>query len=215
MASIFAQNRAGGTRGQVGRGMDSLYLAGQQFNDLAAGQGQRFNRYQPQAEQALGNYAGLLQRRATDSDRAGYVNRATAPVQRNFLASQAGLTQNLAQRGISPNSSLNAGAQAVLEGQRASALSQAQNDATNYFDEEEEDDLAKLLGLYGGAANQSLSAQSGLLGQGLAANESALGYSMQQLQQEEEKRRRQDEMLMGLLGTGFSSLGGLFGRKGK
>lgn len=129
MSKLFPGSSNPYTGGLMG-GIDQLQNYGSAFRGLAGQAGSMYGQYQPQYNQALQGYAGLLGRNATDSDKAAYTNQQLGQVQNNFLGGQAGLMQNLAQRGISPDSSVNAGGQAVLEGQRDAALGQAGQNAS-------------------------------------------------------------------------------------
>lgn len=196
--------------GNVVRQTDMLQGYGQQFGGLASQAGGNYARYNPQYQQALGTYAGLLGRNATDSDKAGYVNQMTQGVQGQFLAGQAGLAQNLAQRGLSPNSSVNAGAQAILEGQRAAALGQAGNQASQYFDQRRLSNANELQGLFGNAANQALGQQGQFLGAGQGASQAALSGLLPMYEQAEQQRYANQQAIYGLLGQA-AGIGGQLG----
>lgn len=180
--------------------------AGAQVGGIAAGQQSIASRYLPQGQASIDDLADFYRKGTTDSQRATYVNNATAPVATNFLRGQSNLTATLAGRGLG-NSGLMAGGLATLEGARDTAISGAENDAARYFDQQKQmrlEDLVKLL--YGTGSDAAARALGGY-GTVAGINTAAAGGYNNIAGQAVQAAEADNNGLLGLVKTGASVYG--------
>jgi hypothetical protein len=176
-------NQAGQYRGQQMGDLSGLQNTGSQFGSLANEAGGYYNQYMPQFNKALQTDVGYLsQNPATNQNWALGTSRAQQNTQSAYDAARAQVAAAMQQRGLdtpssSGPSSVGAGANTAVNLAQAQDVSQAGQQSSQALAQAYGGNLAQLVGLTGGAAQQQLGNEEGALGQeGQIQNELAGQY---------------------------------------
>lgn len=215
MSNLFGGGPSAQTKGYMGDQsalLSGVRGAGDSFSGMASTAGGDAATYRPLASSSLADYAQYLQKQAnpTDEQRSAYTNSQLGNYDRSYLAGQSALTNQLHQRGLSPDSSAAVGGVAALEGQRANAYGQAGAQANQYFDGRANNALSTIYGLYNNQYGQALGRQAGYTGEAAGAyGQAAGGYGnlAQQSAQEDARKQAQLQQFLGTIMQG----GQLFG----
>lgn len=193
-------------RAKVGDLENSLRQRGGEYSAIRQRNSGEVASYQPQVRDTLGLLTGMVNRGATATDKTRFVNSQTADVAGAYERAKAGLDASLAQRGLS-DSSIAAGSQAVLSGQRAGAIGQATNAANNYFDERQfsrtQGLLQLLQSLYQNAQGQEGAALAGQTG----IDQGLMGVYSNMFQNSQARDAQQAQQILALLGQAGTMYG--------
>ena len=210
---LFSGNNSGQTSySDAGTAMSNLTGLAGQYDQTGLDALGDYGADEAGYQTALKNYATYLgEDPYTDSTNAAYINNATKGLSNAYNTAQSSLTSNLAARGIDPDSSIAAGAEAGLAASQAGAVAGAENSLQNAQIANTGARMSGLLSLMGGASSTDYSrAMSGLSGaSGDDESLGKLGVDMDQYNQTQKDNEQSstDDGIGGLIGT----IGGLFG----
>ncbi len=191
------RSSASGALNRAGMGSSGLY-------GLADNSAGMYRRNAAMAQPAMSNYASLLGRGLTDTDRSAYINNQLGDYNKAFTEGQAALVGRNPDGGADSYSS---GLNAAYSAAKAAAVGGAANNWNNYAKNYQMNSANQLYGLYNNAAQQDLNQAQQGYGQaaGLDLSQASQFNGMaQQADAEEEQRRNQ---LMQAIFGGASVLG--------
>jgi hypothetical protein len=150
VGGLLQRRRSNPWESEVKSAYDNMRTMEQQEQGYADEYGDIRQRYQPQALEAVDNYADLLRIGTTDQERSRLTARNSQNVTDSYLRARSRLQSQLARTG---NVGMYAGSMANLEGMRAAAGADAANRAADYFDQQQYNRAQSLSSLLSGTAD--------------------------------------------------------------
>jgi len=204
---------ASGYRSQADTSAAGLSGMGNIYGQKAQRGADQANYYRPKVRSAAENFARMLEQGTTDDERNRFIGQSTNGVTTNYLTARNSLLADAARNGVDEGAT--AASLAGLEGGRAGAITQAQGNAANYFDDRRFQRAGQLSDLYGGMYSQGNNEEN----QALGAHGDIMKYLSQFYGNQAQAAQASDDARFGSVIQGITGLasGGatLLGRGGK
>jgi len=218
MGGLFG---GGGHQPTLNTGAGSTYSSalqniGGQLGNLYNQLGNQYQGNQANATSAANAYSQYLQSDpATQSYNAQQIAGAERGAQEGAVRAKAMLSSDLAQRGISPNSSMGVGGLSSIDAALAANNANIQNQNAIRNQERRGQNLATNAGLWGNLANTSLGQGQQVLGQQTGINQGLLSEADQmalqqynaQMQAYEQNQQNQDALWGSLANAAATAFG--------